>query len=492
MNRTMLAVLVAMVSCIVLLIPCDDSEASDGFRYDPTGRTLTISSDVPDYGDGDERPWEAHANQVVRVNIPDGIRHIGDRAFKGMDALQFVRMPDGVERIGVEAFSGCSSLNSMTLGPGLRVLGDRAFEGCGRMAELFVECEPECGSDVFAGSGAEVDGVGITIRSRAVPDNMFYVSGEQGLLIHSLDMPLIGTIGAGSFRNVVLFESDIPPIVESSIVIPPGVASIGEYAFAGSNISGLLFEGIPEIGWMAFSDCADLETVDLYNFAEVGRGAFSGSGLKSVTFSNRIRTIGEQAFKGTEIVDLLFPGSLEAVDSGAFSDCASLVHVGFTYDLNRLSDYAFSGCASLRTVEIQKVSYPGTDVFLGCDSIERAYSEQDLFEMPPSCRLYTKLTDGEDVMIGYDFGSMGGGCVLFSDTQFRPNMIRGATPGEFVGWSFDDGRDVQSISSISSSTTIHARWIQSDDDSPSSSEVAVCAMSVLCAAVASVCFFRRD
>lgn len=486
MHHTARAALIAMVFCVSLSLASDLSDSSDpAYSFDDRSNVLTILADVPDYGEGALRPWDGFKNRVHSVEVSEGVESIGDRAFKGMPSLQAVSFPESLARIGSESFAGCVELSEAELGPGLKHIGDRAFSGCPRLAMLAVGCDLDhCGADVFDGSGAAegVDGIEVVVTASSIPEGMFRSSSEGGLKLFSLVLDGVRSIGDSAFRDADL----------DSIELPPSVSSIGAYAFAGSSISATSFEGIPSIGGYAFSGCHGLAHVDLSHFSSIPEGAFKDSSVEEAVFSIRLKTIGPSAFEGTRLREAVLPGSLDSVGSRAFADCICLEHAAFTHDLVRLSDHAFSGCVSLKTVEVQNTSYCGSGVFDGCDSLEKAFFAQGLFDVPPACRKHTGLSDGSDVLIEYDLGRAGGSCILFSDTLLKPSMIRGVDPDDFMGWFDGSGKRIESISDITSSASVRAEWVQEERDSASPAEFAVCGLSVLCAVAASVCFFRRD
>ena len=91
--------------------------------------------------------------------------------------------------------------------------------------------------------------------------------------------------------------SDGGPI---SVVIPDGVRSIGNFAFAGCR--GLTQVVIPDsvrkIGISAFSGCDGLTSVAIPSgVTEIGEDAFMGcSGLMRVSIPDGIRNVGQGAF----------------------------------------------------------------------------------------------------------------------------------------------------------------------------------------------------
>ncbi|MBQ2553634.1 MAG: leucine-rich repeat domain-containing protein, partial [Prevotella sp.] len=57
---------------------------------------------------------------LTSINIPNGVKSIGNLAFTGCSSLTSIRIPDSVESIGDWAFSGCNVLKSIYIKPGTR------------------------------------------------------------------------------------------------------------------------------------------------------------------------------------------------------------------------------------------------------------------------------------------------------------------------------------------------------------------------------------
>ena len=69
---------------------------------------------LPDYKDGQDRPWQEFADQVSAVVIDDGITAVGARTFAGYEKLESVKLPDSMSRIGFRAFADCPKLKTVT------------------------------------------------------------------------------------------------------------------------------------------------------------------------------------------------------------------------------------------------------------------------------------------------------------------------------------------------------------------------------------------
>ncbi len=73
---------------------------------------------------------------IVRITLPDTIRHIGANAFGGCNALRTLPLPALLEEISPYTFSGCSSLEVLTLPQNLKGIGAYAFYGCASLKTL--------------------------------------------------------------------------------------------------------------------------------------------------------------------------------------------------------------------------------------------------------------------------------------------------------------------------------------------------------------------
>lgn len=81
------------------------------WEYYKSTKTLKISGTgyMYDY-DNRSRPWENIKNDVESIEIEDGIRDIGNCAFKDFENLEWLELPDSILAIGESAFSNCDNV----------------------------------------------------------------------------------------------------------------------------------------------------------------------------------------------------------------------------------------------------------------------------------------------------------------------------------------------------------------------------------------------
>ena len=75
---------------------------------------------------------------LVRIVLPDTLRHIGASAFLGCNALRTVLLPEGLEEIAPYTFSGCSALETLTLPEKIKKIGCYAFYDCHSLRSLYI------------------------------------------------------------------------------------------------------------------------------------------------------------------------------------------------------------------------------------------------------------------------------------------------------------------------------------------------------------------
>ncbi len=74
----------------------------------------------------------AHKYSIVKLTLPDSLESIGSWAFSGTDITSIV-IPDGVEEIGSYAFFNCSELLGISLPGSVKEMGFNVFESCEKL-----------------------------------------------------------------------------------------------------------------------------------------------------------------------------------------------------------------------------------------------------------------------------------------------------------------------------------------------------------------------
>lgn len=188
-----------------------------------------------------------------------------------------------------------------------------------------------------------------SIAVDSAPDFSDILVIEDGVLTGLKDKSVTELVlhdGIRGIGDLALAETSI-----RSITLNEGLEFIGKEAFRGSAVEKVVFPAsLKEIRAHAFEDCAALGVLDLSRtvlekideevfrdsglggivfpetLAEIGSQAFMGTaGLKSVSFPDGLRVIGDEAFRDSGITEADVPSGIETIGDMAFYSCRELV-----------------------------------------------------------------------------------------------------------------------------------------------------------------------
>ena len=174
------------------------------------GCSSLTSINIPDGVTGIGNHTFYGCSSLTSINIPDGVTSIGESAFRDCSSLTSINIPDGVTSIEGNAFRDCSSLPSINIPDGVIEISDYAFENCSSLTEVYI-------SDLSA--WCRID-FGYTSANPLCNGGKLYLNN---VVITELEIPNdITEIKRCAFYTCSSF---------TSVTIPDGVTSIGDYAF---------------------------------------------------------------------------------------------------------------------------------------------------------------------------------------------------------------------------------------------------------------------
>ena len=158
-------------------------------------------------------------------------------------------------------------------------------------------------------------------------------------------------------------------------VIENGV--LKEYNGPGGVV--VIPEGVTEIYWAAFRNCAGLTEVALpSSLRNFGSSAFAGcTGLTQITLPEGVTKISYMAFADcTALTRVTIPEGLIEIEREAFRGCTSLTEIDLPGSVIAIDMDAFRDCTSLTKFTVPKgVSFPdisgtGYNVFVNCHQLK--------------------------------------------------------------------------------------------------------------------------
>lgn len=351
---------------------------------------------------------------------------IGTSAFEGCTGLKKVEIAaltkaTGKITIGASAFRGCSSLTSVTLSKNVTTINTSAFGSCAKLTTF----NTDANTNFEAKNGLlyKADGTIICIPAGLEFENNTVTLGDDekigaGALdgcvnLKKLVLPeSITTIAANYFQDAKYLEE---------IVISSKTESIGNYAFDGSGLKKITYNGY-------ISDEAET--------------------LKTSVFPATLKTIGQQAFQGTQLEKVIIPETLNGVEfnskgnvssysikagafsasalksvviegaetyfamnssgkDGVFANCVQLTDVKFMAETAQYGKNLFYGCTALTSVQLpSKATTLGESMFAECTALTSITLPETLTALPgyifQNCTGLTSVTIPKSVTtLGY-------------------------------------------------------------------------------------------
>lgn len=301
-------------------------------------------------------------SRISTINIPSNVTSIGDRAFQ-TTSVKNIKLPEGLTSIGASTFYDCSALRSITLPASLTSIGENAFHNCYNLYTIIYKGDLAgwcaiSGLDTFMRNN-----VGNVTNPRRVS-----VDGQD--LTDEIVIPDgVTSIGNGAFAWCTSVWS---------ITLPEGVQRIGDYAFDNSGIVRInIPESVTTIGARAFNDCEKLSTISLPNsVASIGEWAFYGcKELENITLGNGLKSIGANAFTDCyKLSSINIPDSVTSIGEQAFSSCKALTSIAIPNNVATIESWTFNYCSNLKSIIIPvSVTSVGEYAFSSCNALTAIY-----------------------------------------------------------------------------------------------------------------------
>ena len=257
--------------------------------------------------------------------IPSGVVSLADAAFNSCVALTSVSVPSSLTQASLEAFWSCNKLKFNSYNSGL-YLGNSS-----NPYHLFLDIS----NNEVTSCNLHADTKVIASYAGSYADNLTSVSIPSG----------IEAVGASAFTKCDLLKYN----------------KYDNAVYLGNASNPYLVLIAPK--------SEDITSCKLHNDTQiiVDYAFISCEDLKSVTFGNKIRTIGVYAFFGSNLTSVVLPDSLTQLAEGVFSSNTKLTSVTFGSKLTTIGNGAFDYTA-LRTLQLpETVTSIGCDAFRSCE-----------------------------------------------------------------------------------------------------------------------------
>lgn len=131
---------------------------------------------------------------------------------------------------------------------------------------------------------------------------------------------------------------------------------------------------------------------------------YNGINIKSIAFPDGTKEISASAFKGTGVISVQLPASLEVIGEAAFKNCTSLFSISFPEKIQGIGKAAFEGCSALYEVSLPaSIAHLSENIFKDCSDLEVINFPSGLIEIGDAafrgCRLSSiTLPDSVEIL----------------------------------------------------------------------------------------------
>lgn len=187
---------------------------------------------------------------------------------------------------------------------------------------------------------------GITVKG--VGNSAF----KDDTLIHSVELPSTATvIDTEAFAGCTNLYK----------VSGEGITIVNKSAFELCTISEFPFEQLETIGISAYAGCNNLSNVNLKNAVNIMQSAFENARDIIEINSSSIISVGEYAFRGTNVETVNLP-ELTEINISAFQNCYELTSFS-SEKVTEIKPHGFDGCLSLNEISMPSLKILGSYAF---------------------------------------------------------------------------------------------------------------------------------
>lgn len=260
--------------------------------------TISGTGDTFNYSEH-SAPWYGYRDQIIGIDIEDGITGIGDHFFEDCNNLVSMTIPDSVYRLGFYAISNCDAITDITIPGEISEMGCPIVFDCDQVTVHLNQC------------GAFMIWVlrQYHVQFTVIDATSDFICTGDGTLRAYIGTDRVARIPDGVTRiysDAFSYDTTI-----ECVVMPEGLETIDFESFEGcSSLKSVVFpQSLKELGVRCFADCVSLESISL---------------------PSGVRALDTQVFMGcTELKRVYLPATFLSVSYGAFQDCEALTDVYF-------------------------------------------------------------------------------------------------------------------------------------------------------------------
>lgn len=274
------------------------------------------------------------------------VEAIMDYALDGSQLVENIVVQNGIKTIGNYAFRGCTNLKTLTISKDVTSIGKGLYDG-------------------------NLNIIGLNVPTIAF-NNQYIKSPIEKLIINGGDSFYLSGLTSLSYIEISgdlkkVDISNMPNLID--IVINEGIEIIEQIAKCEKLEKIVLPSSVIEIKDKAFEGCTNLKEINLpESITEIGDYAFlSCESLKNVNLPSKLKTISRGMFKDCKnLISIKIPDGVNKINIDAFGRCTNLKEVELSNNIKDIDLYAFYDCMNLININLNNVENFGFQSFYNC------------------------------------------------------------------------------------------------------------------------------
>ena len=220
------------------------------------------------------------------------------QAFMECEDLVSIEIPDGVTRLGYNTFRGCKSLTGITIPESVTGIGYDAISSCDSLSSI------------------------------TIPDSVVNMDNNP-----MRNNPALTTVNFGSGMTYVPSSCFFWDTSLTGFTIPPTVTVLCGSCFSScESLSSITIpDTVTSMGGTCFFECRNLSEVTYSTgMTEIPEWTFIGCNLSQFEIPDTIVKIGDIALKGNPLTSLVIPSGVTEFGEMVLDNCSALTSVTFT------------------------------------------------------------------------------------------------------------------------------------------------------------------
>ena len=284
---------------------------------------------------------------ATHENLP--VTDIKEGAFKGEKGIKVLNIADGVKTIGARAFYDCTKMEKARIPSTLSEIGESAFVGCIRLNYTTYGNARYLGNEdnpffyLCAINSRSILNIDIDIRCRIINHDAFedceyltYTEKNGFYYLGSVANPYIYLAKPVS-TDLHFVEIDY----NCSIINPKAISSLDEVIDITSHVGN---------GYFRVENGCLIDNINNMIIA----------GCDSFKLETTATAIGPYAFAFNTVEKLEIPANITSISVGAFSNCLFLTDVEIASSVKKVGENAFDGCVNLEDIILEHTQMPTT------------------------------------------------------------------------------------------------------------------------------------